>query len=149
MKQIEIEGVIQTTPYGSGYLLRQDEEDIYIYKKNVGQALNGDHIKIQTIPSKQPGKIEGEVLEVIERKTDQFVGILSIIENKKRRFGFVIPDSKRMHRDIFIPDKKLTGFKHGEKVLCKITHWFSDAKNPNGEIIESLGRESRRRIRKY
>jgi len=139
MKQIEIEGVIQTNSYGSGYLLRQDEEDIYIYKKNIGQALNGDHIKIQTIPSKQPGKIEGKVLEVLERKTDQFVGILSISKKKNKTYGFVIPDSKKMCRDIFIPEKNLENFKHGEKVLCKITKWYSDAKNPNGEIIESLG----------
>lgn len=139
MKQIEIEGVIQTNSYGSGYLLRQDEEDIYIYKKNIGQSLNGDHIKIQTIPSKQPGKIEGKVLEIIERKTDQFVGILDITKSKKRKFGFVIPDSKKMYRDIFIPKKNLKNFKHGEKVLCKITNWYSDAKNPNGRIVKSLG----------
>lgn len=140
MKQKEIEGIIDINSSGSGYLL-QEEDDIYIYKKNIGQALNGDLIKIETIPSKQPGKIEGRVTQILKRHKKEFVGILAITDNGegKRKYGFVIPDSKKMHRDIFIPDKELKGLSHGEKVLCEITNWYSDAKNPNGRIVKSLG----------
>lgn len=140
MKQTEIEGIIDINSSGSGYLL-QEEDDIYIYKKNIGQALNGDLIKIETIPSKQPGKIEGRVTQILKRHKKEFVGILAITDKGegKRKYGFVIPDSKKMHRDIFIPDKELKGLSHGEKVLCEITNWYSDAKNPNGRIVKSLG----------
>jgi len=138
MKQIEIDGIIDINSRGSGYLL-QDEEDIYIYKKNIGQALNGDLVKIETIPSKQPGKIEGKVTKILKRKNKEFVGILSITDNGKRKYGFIIPDSKKMHKDIFISEKDLKGCSHGEKFLCEITNWYSDAKNPNGKIVKSLG----------
>lgn len=136
MKEKEIIGIIDINGTGSGYLKTDSEEDdIYVYKKNLGQSLNGDLVKIITFPGKQPKSVEGKVIEVIERNKKDFVGILSLSE----KYGFVIPDSKRMHNDIFIPKNNCEGFTHGEKVVVRITEWYSDAKNPNGKILKSLG----------
>ena len=136
MKEKEIEGIIDINGTGSGYFITPTgEDDIYVYKKNLGQALHGDRVKIITIPGKQPGTTEGRVVEVLDRTRDEFVGIITIF----KKYGFVIPDSKKMHKDIFIPREDCEGYEHGEKVLCKITEWFSKAKNPNGKIVKSLG----------
>ena len=136
MKEKEIEGILDINGTGSGYLLMpEDEKDIYIFKKNLGQGLHGDRVKIITIPGKQPGTTEGKVMEVIERNRTEFVGILSL----HKKYGFVIPDSKTMHKDIFIPIEKCEGYEHGEKVVARLTEWFSKAKNPNGKIVKSLG----------
>lgn len=136
MKEKELEGILDINGTGSGYFLTPEgEDDIYVFKKNLGQALSGDLVKIVTIQGKQPGSTEGRVIEIIKRNKTEFVGILSL----SKKYGFVIPDSKRMHKDIFIPIEKCEGFKNGEKVVVKMTKWFSKAKNPNGEIIKSLG----------
>ena len=136
MKEKEIEGILDINGTGSGYLITPTEEnDIYIFKKNLGQGLHGDTVKIITIPGKQPGSTEGVVKEIIKRNKTEFVGILAL----SKKFGFVIPDSKKIHKDIFIPIEKCKGFNHGEKVLVKITEWYPKAKNPNGEIVKSLG----------
>ncbi|CAG7581209.1 MAG: putative ribonuclease [uncultured marine phage] len=136
MKEKELEGIIDINGTGSGYFLTPaGEDDIYVYKKHLGQALNGDLVKIITIPGKQPGSTEGRVVEILKRHKEEFVGILAV----SKKYGFVIPDSKKMHKDIFIKKEDCEGFEHGEKVLCKITEWFSKAKNPNGKIVKSLG----------
>jgi ribonuclease R len=81
--------------------------------------------------------MEGSVLEVLERKRDEFVGVLQMI--KEKDFGFVVCDKKSINTDIFIPRYNIGGAEDGEKVVVKMVEWRAGEKNPTGEIIKVLG----------
>lgn len=130
-----LEGYIDMSARGAGFVSVEGmEKDIYIAPPNVNRALHGDYVKIQIIKTGK-SRVEGEVLEVIERERTQFVGTIQLHE----KFAFLVPDNQRLGTDIFIPKEKLNGAKNGEKVLVKITVWPKSADSPYGEVIEKLG----------
>lgn len=130
-----LEGKISMNASGSAYLTSNNlPKDIYIHSKNTNKSLHLDSVKIRVIQG-NGRNIEGEVIEIIERFRDEFVGVIQI----SPRFAFFIPDSNKLPIDFFIPLTKIMGAKDGQKVIAKITEWKDDAKNPNGEIIRVLG----------
>ncbi len=131
-----VEGYIDLTQRGAGYVRTDDEhDDIYISPQNVNQALHGDKVKINVFKTSK-GKREGEVIEVVEREKTQFVGTIEVHD----KFAFLIPDNIKTGTDIYISKEKLNGAKSGDKALVKITVWPKSSKNPYGEVIEVLGK---------
>lgn len=58
---------------------------------------------------------------------------------KNKSFGFVVPDNKKISKDIFISKKYFSGAKSNDKVVVQITKPEIDGKKPEGKIIEILG----------
>ncbi len=85
-------------------------EDIFISQRNLNRALNGDTVKVYLYAKKKSRSPEGEVIEIIERARDTFVGIVEV----SRNFAFFLPDSRQMPYDLFIPLDKLMG-QDGQK----------------------------------
>ena len=130
-------GTIDFALNGNAYVSVEGlEEDIFIHQKNVKDALQGDKVLIITYNFKGK-KIEGSVLEVLERAKDSFVGTFEYVKHKD--FGFVICDKKVINTDIFIPKHKINGAKNSDKVVVKMLKWDINSKNPEGEIIKVLG----------
>ena len=63
----------------------------------------GDTVLIVTYHFKGK-KLEGSVLEVLERANDTFVGTFQFVPHKD--FGFVVIDKKQINNDFFIPKIK-------------------------------------------
>lgn len=130
-------GIIDFNQAGNAYVKVEGvEDDIFIHSKNVKDALQGDKVLIVTYHYKGK-KLEGSVLEVLERNRKEFVGTFEFIKHKD--FGFVVCDKKIINTDIFIPKGKINGAENGNKVVVKMLEWRPDSKNPEGEIIEVLG----------
>src|SRR2546423_2937667 len=119
-KHAYMEGIIDITPQGAAYLLSEnEEEDIYIAPRNVKNALNRDRVKIYLYAKHKNQRLEGEVVEVLQRAKTEFVGRVQL----SGRFAFVVPDSPKMLVDIFIPENKIGKAKDGQKVVAKISEW--------------------------
>ncbi len=130
-------GIIDFNQSGNAYVnVEGMEDDVFIHSKNVKDALQGDKVLIVTYTYKGK-KIEGSVLEVLERSRTEFVGTLQVVPHKD--FGFVVCDKKSINTDIFIPKGKFGGAEDGNKVIVKMTEWRPGDKNPEGEIITVLG----------
>ncbi|ALR32123.1 ribonuclease R [Chryseobacterium sp. IHB B 17019] len=130
-------GTIDFNQSGNAYVSVEGlEDDIFIHSKNVKDALQGDKVLIVTYTYKGK-KLEGSVLEVLERTRTEFVGTLQVVTHKD--FGFVVCDKKTINTDIFIPKGKFGGAEDGDKVVVKMTEWKPGDKNPEGEIIQVLG----------
>lgn len=130
-------GTIDFNQTGNAYVKVEGlDDDIFVHSKNVKDSLQGDTVLIVTYHFKGR-KIEGSVLEVIERKRDQFVGTFQFIKHKD--FGFVVGDKKQINTDIFVPKGKIGGAQDGDKVVVKMIDWKAGEKNPEGEIIKVLG----------
>lgn len=130
-------GKVDMTASGTAYIeVEGMPEDVFISEQNLGVALHGDLVEVGIIKVKKSGKPAGKIIRVIERATTEFVGVVQ----KSLKFAFLVPGSKRMPVDIFIPLGKLNGAKDGEKAIARMTEWPDDADSPFGEIIEVLGK---------
>jgi ribonuclease R len=131
-----IEGVLDMTSNGNAYVMNADfEEDIFIDRSNTLNALNGDKVKVNLFASRPGKRQEGEVVEVLERAKNEFVGTVQV----SGKFAFLASEGARNGVDIFIPLSALNGAVNGEKAVARITNWPVEAKNPQGEIIKVLG----------
>jgi len=131
-----MEGIIDIAASGAAYLLSEnDEDDIYIAPRNVKNALNGDRVKIYLYARHKNKRMEGEVVEILERAKTEFAGNVQITG----KYAFVIPDSPKMLVDIFIPQHLTANAQHGQKVIVEIADWPAGAKNPIGKITRILG----------
>src|SRR5690606_15867149 len=52
-------------------------QDVYIADRDSGDASSGDTVLVKIVKSRRPGRegLQGEVLEIVERETHQFVGL--------------------------------------------------------------------------
>ena len=118
------------------YVVSPDTEaDILIRAANLNHALDGDTVKVSLYARRGGKKLEGEIIEIIKRKRMDFVGTVEI----GKTYGFLVPSSRKMLVDIFIPKEKLGEVKHGQKAVARILDWPKNASSPFGEIIEVLG----------
>ena len=135
-KKKYVTGRVDMKSTGKAYVIPvEGGEDVFIAANNVNHALHDDQVKVLIFPQRKSHKMEGQVVEIIERKKFTYVGILKLSKN----FGFVIADSKVMPYDIFISKSQVGNALNGQKVLAKITEWPENSNNPFGEIIEVLG----------
>jgi len=130
-------GVIDFNQSGNAYVKVDGiNDDIFVHQKNVKDALQGDKVLIVTYNFKGK-KLEGSVVEVLERAKEVFVGTFQKIAEKD--FGFVVLDKKKLNTDIFISKNHFNGAEDGDKVIVKMLEWKPGSKNPEGEITTVLG----------
>lgn len=118
------------------YLVPDDGgEMVFIPERKTNHALLNDTVKVFLYARRRGLQPEGEVVEILKRAKDTFVGILDVSEN----YAFLLLDNKIMSNDIFIPKSKLNGGKNGQKAVVKLLDWEPGAKNPVGEVVDVLG----------
>ena len=132
-----VEGTVDMKSTGKAYVVLDDEsgEDVFIASNNTGQALHGDRVKVAMFPKRKNKKPEGEIVEVLQRKHTDFVGVLHISHG----YVFVVPDMEQIPVDIFVPKGELHGAKNGQKVIVHLVDWPENSGNPFGEIVRVLG----------
>ena len=108
---------------------------LFVAERNSMHAMDGDKVKVQILAKRKGRTPEAEVLEVLQRARNTYVGVLDV----GKFHAFLVVDSKILSNDIFIPKDKLKGAKDGQKVLVRILEWPEKAKNPVGEVIDVLG----------
>ncbi|HLP05517.1 MAG TPA: ribonuclease R [Paludibacter sp.] len=130
-----VEGVIDRQGVKT-YLIPDDGgEPVFIPERKTNHALLNDRVKVYLYARRKGQQPEGEVVEVLKRAQDTFVGILQVSDS----YAFLTLDSRVMANDIFIPKNKLKGGKNGQKAVVKLLGWESNAKNPVGEVLDVLG----------
>lgn len=131
-----ITGRVDMKNTGKAYVIPEDDsDDIFIAPNNTYHALHGDTVKVRLFPKRKDRKREGKIVEVDKRAKEQYVGVIEV----SKKFAFLIPDSRNMPIDIFIPIENLKGAKNGQKVVARITDWPEHSKNPFGVITDVLG----------
>lgn len=132
-------GKVDMTSTGAAYVTVEEfDRDVYISPRKVRQALPGDTVKVHVYANHKGNRVEGEIVEVLERARETFVGTLTI--NTKSKVAFMVPDNRNMPIDFFIPMHELKGAVDGDKVIVKMIDWPERAHNPFGHVITVLGR---------
>ncbi|WP_185871428.1 ribonuclease R [Blattabacterium cuenoti] len=131
-------GFIKITHHGYAFVhVSEFHKDVFIPKNKTNRALEGDLVKIRFYSSQKRKKMEGEVLKIIKRKTNQFIGILKINVESNNKYGIV--RNNNIHVTILVPIQKLEKYNHNDKVLVKLTSWPRKSKNPIGKIVKTFG----------
>ena len=129
--------VIPTTENGK----RGDRaDDIWVSTDDLAGAVDGDRVRVIRFQDSRNSnrRVEGKVANVLERGRTELVGRIEVWET----YGFVVPDSKKIYDDIFIPKEKLGGAKDGEKVIVQLTKFpdpDSRKQRFEGEVSTVLG----------
>jgi len=133
---IILTGTFQRKNTGKNSFVPDDgSEPIFIAERRSGHAMHGDKVKVALTAKRKGRKVEGEVIEIIERAKDTFVGTLKVEKN----YAFLLTEDRTLANDIFIPRDMLKGGRDGEKAIVKIVKWPEDAKNPIGKVMDILG----------
>lgn len=132
-------GILDLASKGNGYIISDDfEEDVFIASNNINKALDGDEVEFYAYKRRKRGKIEGEITNILKRAKTEYVGTIQIQQN--RNFAFVVADSSKMYKDIFVPINKAKKAEDGDKVLVTLTDWPEKADSPYGKVLEVLGK---------
>ena len=113
------------------------DKPIFVAERNSMGALNGDHVKVSFMARRQKHIKEAQVIEILRRAKDQFVGRLRVDKD----IAFCVPQDNSLAHDILIPKKKVKGGKTDDKVVVKIIQWPTDEhKNHIGEVVDVIGK---------
>lgn len=135
-------GVFQMTKQGFGTVVVEGlEEEVSIPPRYRGMAVHGDTVEVslfaQSSKRNEKGlRREGEVIKILERGRVDMVGTLE----RSRNFHIVIPDDRKVARDVFVAKEHLNKAKPGDKVVVQIESWGVGHLNPEGRVVEVLGR---------
>ena len=133
----ELTGTFQRKSNGKNSFIPDEGGDpIFIAERNSAHAMNKDKVRIVFYAKRKNHDAEGEVVEILERANDTFVGTLEVANS----YAFLVTENRTLANDIFIPKEKLKGGKTGDKAVVKIVEWPDKAKNPIGQVIDILGK---------
>ena len=131
-----LEGKVQGHRDGFGFFIPDNKElpDVYLPPIEMRKVLHGDRVRVNPTGSYK-GKLEGSIVEVLERSTSSLVGR---VLNENGHF-VVVPEDQRIKHDVYIAPADLAGAEHGQVVACEIIRQPSRHVPPQGKITEVLG----------
>ncbi len=133
-------GNISISSKGIGYFRSEEnpEDTIEIQTEYLNKALPGDFVEVSKRPELFYGRVQGEVLKVLERNKTSYVGTVI----KTNNFTFVKADDSRVYLDFFIkPDESLKNIENNTKVLVEFVNWRDGFKNPEARIVKVIGKK--------
>ena len=134
---VELIGIFKRKSNGKNSFLPEDGGDpIFVAERNSAHAMNNDKVKIAFYARRKNHEPEGEVIEILERANDTFVGTLDV----SKSYAFLVTEDRTLANDIFIPLSALKEGKNGDKAVVRVVEWPDKAKNPIGEVIDILGK---------
>lgn len=137
-------GRLQGHQKGFGFVIPEEERpDVFIPSSYLNGAMNGDKVVAKVTREEKKGKkCEGEIIRILERANKKVIGTFE----DSRNFGFVVAEEKRIYQDIFIPKDCKKGAKTGDVVIAEITEWPDKRRNPEGKVVEILGKKGEKGI---
>ncbi|WP_270839026.1 ribonuclease R [Peptacetobacter hiranonis] len=131
--------------YGFVVIDGDDENKIFIEGNNKNNAIHNDLVVVRIIEDAEDEdqKDSGEIIRILDRGLKEVIGTFE----KKRNFGVVIPDDKRIHRNIRVEKNRFGKATDGDRVVCNILKNNNDYENDNnldGNIKEIIGKKGDR-----
>jgi len=131
-----IKGRVQGHADGYGFLIPDDgSEDLFLNAKQMDKVLHGDRAMARVVGTDRRGRLEGSIVEVLERANTRLVGRLY----NDHGIYFVVAENRRISQDILIPPGEIHDAKSGQVVTVEIVEQPSKHAQPIGRVIEVLG----------
>nr|VFK28760.1 MAG: RNAse R [Candidatus Kentron sp. MB]VFK33311.1 MAG: RNAse R [Candidatus Kentron sp. MB]VFK76098.1 MAG: RNAse R [Candidatus Kentron sp. MB] len=131
----QISGRVAAHPDGFGFLIPEHGEDVYLPPREMRALFHDDLAVVSVIGIDRRGRKEGILLEILQRNTIRIAGQLVT----ERGLRLVVPDHKRIHHNVLIPDDQIGGAVDGQIVLAQLTEQPTSRSQPVGRIVRILG----------
>ncbi|MGZ8523378.1 MAG: ribonuclease R [Chitinophagaceae bacterium] len=133
-----VNGKLDITRSGMGFVIVPEQEtDILIRPTDFNTAMHGDTVRVK-IKNGYGRRMQGEIVDVIERKQTEFIGRLQM----NKEFAFFVMDSDKPMPDLFIPLAAINNAKDNDRVIVKMVRWEKGDKRPVGEVVSVLDAEN-------
>ena len=132
-------GRVDSTRTGAAYIeIEGRDDDIFVAPKNMGTAMNGDLVEIKYWIPRGRRKPEGEVVRVLERASENFVGVLYL----HKLNAYVIPVRVDANVEVYVDLDDLKGAEDGDRVVVQVTKWpLKKGSRAIGKVTAVLGAE--------
>ncbi len=132
-----IRGTLSLTRAGFGFVHDAENDiDVYIGRDHLNTAFDGDEVEVKLYATNRGKNEEGFVSKLLKRNRQQYVGTF----HQTKYYGYVVPDNPKIYRDFYIPQEKQNNASQGQKVVVRLEKWENDHLNPEGTIIEIIGK---------
>lgn len=137
-----IEGQIIITTKGLGFIKDPEAgKDINIDSSKLNKALNNDKVRVKIL-SKSADLTTGEVIEIISRDREQFVGTVKLEAEQV----LIIPDNRRIHVNFVLNKEDVEKVSDNQKVLIKLDTWEKADEKPTGKLLKIFGQKGEHEV---
>jgi ribonuclease R len=131
-----VSGQVQGHRDGFGFLIRDDGgPDLALPEHEMSKVLHGDRVLVRPAGLDRRGRQEGEIVEVIEHRTNRLVGRFL----NERGVTIVVPEDQRITHDILVPPGAAMDAEPGQVVVVEIVQQPQRHVQPMGRVVEVLG----------
>ena len=130
-------GVMVANKKGFGFVEIDDlKEDVYVAQENMNGAIHGDIVLVEITSKMNIDRLEGRILKVLERKTENFVGLITF---DQKGLGHIQLDDSKVKLQIEVPKEKAMNAVDGHKVVVKLEKKMNSSGRYEGRVIDILG----------
>jgi ribonuclease R len=129
-------GQVQGHRDGFGFLIRDDRgPDVVLPEAEMSKLVHGDRALVRITGVDRRGRPEGEIVDVIERRTNRLVGRLV----NERGVTVVVPEDQRIRHDILVPPHAAGKAKDGQVVVVELVQQPQRNMQAVGRVVDVLG----------
>jgi ribonuclease R len=132
-----VPGVVIANPDGFGFL-RPDKgggDDLFLPPFEMRKVMHGDRVLASVTGMDRRGRREGAIVEVLERRINRLLGRYTV----EAGIGYVVPDDRRIQRNVLIPPGESGDAKPGQLVVAELVQAPDNARPPIGKVLTVLG----------
>jgi ribonuclease R len=132
-----VPGTVIANPNGFGFL-RPDSgagDDLFLPPFEMRKVTHGDRVLASVTGVDRSGRKEGAIVEVLERRLNRLLGRYT----EDAGIAYVVPDDKRIQRNVMIPQDARNNAKPGQLVVVEITQAQDQHRPPIGKVLAVLG----------
>ena len=121
---------------GFGFLARDDGgTDMFLPPGEMAKVMHGDRVMVRPGGTDRRGRLEGAIVEVLERANATLVGRFALEHGIAR----VVPSDRRIALDVLVPADGRGGAEADQVVVVEILRAPAPHSPPLGRVIEVLG----------
>jgi ribonuclease R len=136
-KQMDlVPGAVIANPDGFGFL-RPDAggDDLFLPPYEMRKAMHGDRVLACVTGMDRRGRLEGAIVEVLERRLNRLIGRFTV----EAGISYVVPDDRRIQRNVMIPVESRSEARAGQLVVVEIVQPPDSRRPPIGRVLTVLG----------
>ncbi|QSX76285.1 ribonuclease R [Lysobacter arenosi] len=131
-----VPGVVIANPDGFGFLrLEGGGDDLFLPPMEMRKAMHGDRVLASVTGVDRRGRREGAITRVLERRLNRLIGRFVL----EAGISYVVPDDRRIQRNVQIPPDERLGAQNGQLVVCELLQAPDPQRPPIGRILAVLG----------
>jgi ribonuclease R len=137
-ESVQLEGILHVHRDGFGFVhpLSGEGEDVFLPPQEASRALDNDRVVVDV--SGRPGRLEGRLLRVVQRRRELVVGTY---QEQGGRHAIVVPSDTSLQGPIRVPYTQMA--RDGDLVKVRLgvgSRMLSEGQGLFGEVAGSLGR---------